>query len=110
MVAQSGSTPNTTPNWQLVVVGLPARLPGATQTTPGDAQAGSGHCAKQEWVARCHQDLAGNGLVAGPDWPQPPFQTHPTSFLRSKRQKQPDLVYQRIEKAVGPQRHQGAEP
>ena len=75
VIAQPGSTPNTTPNWQLVVVGLPARLPGATQTTPGDAQAGSGHCAKQEWVARCHQDLAGNGLVAGPGWPQPPFQT-----------------------------------
>ena len=75
MVAQPGSAPNTTSNWQLVVVGLPARLPGATQTTPGDAQAGLGRCDKQEWVARCHQDLAGNGLVAGPGWPQPPFQT-----------------------------------
>ena len=48
MVAHPGSAPNTTSNWQLVVVGLPARLPGATQTTPGDAQAGLGHCDKQD--------------------------------------------------------------
>ena len=79
VVAQPGSAPNTTPNWQLVVVGLPSRLPGATQTTPGNAQAGLGHCTKQGWVARCH----GNGLVAEPGWPQPPFQTRPRRLALS---------------------------
>ena len=60
--------------------GLPARLLGAPQTIPEDAQAELGHCAKQEWVAHCHQALAGLGLVTGPSRPQPPFQTRPYIF------------------------------
>ena len=77
MVAQAGSTSNTTPNSQLVVVRLPARLSSATQTTSKDVQIRLDHCAKQEWVVCCHQTLASNGLFAGSGWPQPPFQTRP---------------------------------
>ena len=45
--------------------GLPARLLGAPQTIPEDAQAELGHCAKQEWVVHCHQALAGQGRSLG---------------------------------------------
>ena len=59
VVAQPGSAPNTTPNWQLVVVGLPSRLPGATETTwerPGRVgslhQTGMGGPLPWQWPGR----------------------------------------------------------